>query len=239
MKSVVEHGRSGARPRRSDALSALRARTAASRAERRQGLDVRRRRARHDRARSGPVGHLDDRSDDPQAGVVPDDADEHAAQERSRDRLRARRAGRHVRLDDGPCRTRARCPASRRRIRSIQTTRRHRRAHQPRRDRRLVAAGGPDCDSCCSGPASPDSDAAAALAQAKTIFEGLQHGRIDRALFTSNANAYFTDARAGRLRVGARAARPAAGVRAGRTSRCAAAWWRARSASSAARRRCA
>jgi len=41
--------------------------------------------------------------------------------------------------------------------------------------------------------ASPDNAAAAALAQAKTIFEGLQHGRIDRALFTSNANAYFSD----------------------------------------------
>jgi hypothetical protein len=40
---------------------------------------------------------------------------------------------------------------------------------------------------------SADSAAAAALAQAKTIFEGLQQGRIDRALFTSNANAYFTD----------------------------------------------
>ena len=26
------------------------------------------------------------------------------------------------------------------------------------------------------------------------MFEGLQHGRIDRALFTANANAYFTDA---------------------------------------------
>jgi len=33
-----------------------------------------------------------------------------------------------------------------------------------------------------------------ALAQAKSIFDGLQHGRIDRGLFTSNANAYFTDA---------------------------------------------
>src|ERR1051325_110117 len=33
----------------------------------------------------------------------------------------------------------------------------------------------------------------AALAQARTIFEGLQHGRIDRALFTSNANAYFSE----------------------------------------------
>src|SRR5262245_39856438 len=41
---------------------------------------------------------------------------------------------------------------------------------------------------------SQDEGAAAALAQAKAIFEGLQHGRIDRALFTANANAYFSDA---------------------------------------------
>jgi CubicO group peptidase (beta-lactamase class C family) len=40
---------------------------------------------------------------------------------------------------------------------------------------------------------SPDNAAVAALTQAKTIFDGLQHGRIDRALFTANANAYFTD----------------------------------------------
>ncbi len=33
----------------------------------------------------------------------------------------------------------------------------------------------------------------AALAQARKIFEGLQHGRIDRALFTTNANAYFSE----------------------------------------------
>jgi CubicO group peptidase (beta-lactamase class C family) len=39
-----------------------------------------------------------------------------------------------------------------------------------------------------SDPATPK-----ALAQMRTIFEGLQHGKIDRALFTSNANAYFTD----------------------------------------------
>jgi CubicO group peptidase (beta-lactamase class C family) len=39
-----------------------------------------------------------------------------------------------------------------------------------------------------------DKDADAALAQAKAIFDGLQHGRIDRSLFTSNANAYFSDA---------------------------------------------
>ena len=39
-----------------------------------------------------------------------------------------------------------------------------------------------------------DKDADAALAQAKAIFDGLQHGRIDRTLFTSNANAYFSDA---------------------------------------------
>ena len=38
-----------------------------------------------------------------------------------------------------------------------------------------------------------DTDAAAALAQAKAVFDGLQHGRIDRALFTANANAYFSD----------------------------------------------
>jgi CubicO group peptidase (beta-lactamase class C family) len=35
------------------------------------------------------------------------------------------------------------------------------------------------------------SASSASLEQAKQIFEGLQHGRIDRALFTSNANAYF------------------------------------------------
>jgi D-alanyl-D-alanine carboxypeptidase len=39
-----------------------------------------------------------------------------------------------------------------------------------------------------------DKDAERALAQAKTVFDGLQHGRVDRALFTSNANAYFTEA---------------------------------------------
>src|SRR5215831_5501315 len=39
-----------------------------------------------------------------------------------------------------------------------------------------------------------DSAAVAALAQAKAIFDGPQHGRIDRALFTANANAYFSDA---------------------------------------------
>ena len=38
-----------------------------------------------------------------------------------------------------------------------------------------------------------DKDAEAALAQAKAIFDGLQHRRIDRSLFTSNANAYFHD----------------------------------------------
>jgi D-alanyl-D-alanine carboxypeptidase len=32
-----------------------------------------------------------------------------------------------------------------------------------------------------------------ALAQAKAIFEGLQHGRIDRSLFTDYTNAYFTE----------------------------------------------
>ena len=33
-----------------------------------------------------------------------------------------------------------------------------------------------------------------AIAQARTIFEALQKGRIDRSLFTSNANYYFSDA---------------------------------------------
>jgi D-alanyl-D-alanine carboxypeptidase len=41
---------------------------------------------------------------------------------------------------------------------------------------------------------SQDDAAAAALAQAKAVFEGLQHGRLDRGLFTANANAYFSDA---------------------------------------------
>jgi CubicO group peptidase (beta-lactamase class C family) len=33
----------------------------------------------------------------------------------------------------------------------------------------------------------------ASLEQAKTIFEGLRHGRIDRSAFTANANAYFSE----------------------------------------------
>jgi hypothetical protein len=40
---------------------------------------------------------------------------------------------------------------------------------------------------------SVDPSADAATAQARKIFEGLQHGEIDRALFTSNANAYFSE----------------------------------------------
>jgi D-alanyl-D-alanine carboxypeptidase len=38
-----------------------------------------------------------------------------------------------------------------------------------------------------------DRAADAALAQAKAIFDGLQRGRVDRALFTANANAYFDE----------------------------------------------
>src|SRR5208337_4989553 len=40
-----------------------------------------------------------------------------------------------------------------------------------------------------------NADAATAqkLDQARKIFDGLQHGQIDRSLFTSNANSYFTD----------------------------------------------
>ena len=38
-----------------------------------------------------------------------------------------------------------------------------------------------------------DALAASRTAQARAIFEGLQRGTIDRSLFTSNANAYFSD----------------------------------------------
>jgi CubicO group peptidase (beta-lactamase class C family) len=41
--------------------------------------------------------------------------------------------------------------------------------------------------------ATEDALAANRTAQARTIFEGLQRGTIDRSLFTSNANAYFSD----------------------------------------------
>ena len=39
-----------------------------------------------------------------------------------------------------------------------------------------------------SDPATPQK-----LEQAKKIFDGLQHGTIDRSLFTDNANAYFSE----------------------------------------------
>ena len=42
--------------------------------------------------------------------------------------------------------------------------------------------------------AANDAATATAVARAKAIFMGLQHGTIDRALFTSNANAYFSPA---------------------------------------------
>ena len=41
--------------------------------------------------------------------------------------------------------------------------------------------------------ATNDPTTAAKLDQAKKIFEGLQQGRIDRSLFTANANAYFSE----------------------------------------------
>jgi D-alanyl-D-alanine carboxypeptidase len=44
------------------------------------------------------------------------------------------------------------------------------------------------------GSAGGDTGAEQALARARTVFEGLQHGRIDRGLFTANANAYFSEA---------------------------------------------
>ena len=41
--------------------------------------------------------------------------------------------------------------------------------------------------------AGDDPSGAAKLAQARKIFEGLQHGTIDRSLFTDDANFYFSD----------------------------------------------
>jgi D-alanyl-D-alanine carboxypeptidase len=41
--------------------------------------------------------------------------------------------------------------------------------------------------------ATTDPATPAKLEQAKKIFDGLQHGTIDRSLFTDNANSYFTD----------------------------------------------
>jgi len=38
-----------------------------------------------------------------------------------------------------------------------------------------------------------DASAAAHTAQARAILDGLQHGTIDRSLFTADANAYFSD----------------------------------------------
>jgi CubicO group peptidase (beta-lactamase class C family) len=40
---------------------------------------------------------------------------------------------------------------------------------------------------------SVDAETAQATARAREIFDGLQRGRLDRALFSSNANAYFSD----------------------------------------------
>jgi D-alanyl-D-alanine carboxypeptidase len=39
-----------------------------------------------------------------------------------------------------------------------------------------------------------EADTEQALAQARKVFEGLQHGQIDRGRFTANANAYFAEA---------------------------------------------
>jgi D-alanyl-D-alanine carboxypeptidase len=41
--------------------------------------------------------------------------------------------------------------------------------------------------------ATTDAATSTSLAEVKSIFTNLQHGKIDRSLFTSNANAYFTD----------------------------------------------
>jgi CubicO group peptidase (beta-lactamase class C family) len=48
-------------------------------------------------------------------------------------------------------------------------------------------------DSILFAPDEPAAVQQTSLQQAKTIFEGLQHGRIDRSLFTANANAYFSE----------------------------------------------
>jgi D-alanyl-D-alanine carboxypeptidase len=41
-------------------------------------------------------------------------------------------------------------------------------------------------------PAPADSQAAASLERARRIFSGLQHGKLDRASLTDDANAYFS-----------------------------------------------
>jgi hypothetical protein len=41
--------------------------------------------------------------------------------------------------------------------------------------------------------AASDPESEKALAQARAVFDGLAHGRIDRSLFTPNASAYFTE----------------------------------------------
>ena len=41
--------------------------------------------------------------------------------------------------------------------------------------------------------ATTDPATPAKLEQAKKIFEGLQHGTVDRSLFTDNANSYFSE----------------------------------------------
>lgn len=41
--------------------------------------------------------------------------------------------------------------------------------------------------------ATTDAATPAKLEQAKKIFDGLQHGTVDRSLFTDNANSYFSE----------------------------------------------
>ena len=140
------------------------------------------------------VGHLDDRSDDSQAGVVPDDADEHAAEERRSPPATGSACRSAHRLGDDV-------------VSHTGEVSGFTAANQIYPDDRaaVVVLTNLDATGASSqlagriatllfGATSPDNAAAAALAQAKTVFEGLQRGRIDRALFTSNANAYFTEA---------------------------------------------
>ena len=66
-------------------------------------------------------------------------------------------------------------------------------ADQPRRDRRVVSDREPDRDRAVPSR-RPTPAPIRRSRRPKAVFEGLQHGRIDRGLFTANANAYFSEA---------------------------------------------
>jgi hypothetical protein len=82
-----------------------------------------------------------------------------------------------------------------------------------------------------------DKDAAAALAKVKSIFEGLQHGRVDRTLFTAMRMCTSRTPLSLTSRPGSdRSVRRRSSSRP--DNRCAAVWSNGRSASSAAGRTC-